>query len=282
MERIFPRNAVPIRSTRLALSDITKIYERLAKSVGEQAEVEISKLVKPPAQSEEDFARYKADARGNAFNVTVTVFGREGSSLFGDDVKVFQSPLLPRKIDRIYATNITAYRAFANVSPINFFELMLDFSKPPLIDTQNFVSSPTPNVSNLTVQGDRDGWVASVTESVLGVTREGKTRRGWLHRGFVYDLGLYSIGVPAAIYACWSLADFINAKLEGVHSFVVGTAYIYVVLAVLVGYRALFGYSKWVFPTMELTSNEDSAVRHRAFLFTIVTGLVGKFIYDVL
>jgi hypothetical protein len=282
MEIILPRNEIPIRSTRLSLADVIKIYQRLSAAVNEQAQIELSKLQRSENQTEEDFQHWKTNAEKHAFRVTVTIFGRDGTSLFGDDPKVFESPLLPTKIQSIFATNVTAYRSFTNAAPLNFFELNLDFSKPPLIDTNNFVSSPTPNNSNLVVQGDRDGWVAAVGEAVLVVTRGGKTNRSWLHRGLVYDAGLFGVGVPAALYACWALSDFINNHLQSIHPIVGAAAYIYIVLLSLNAYRALFGYAKWTFPTMELTNNNDSAIAHRAALLSTVAGVVGKLVYDLL
>jgi hypothetical protein len=281
-EFTFPRNEIRIRSIKLALADVSNIYERLARLLSEQAEIEISRTRKFADQTDEQFDAWKKNVRKEAFKITVTVFGREGESLFGDDVKVFQSPILPNKIQSIYATNITAYRGVARSAPVNSFELTLDFSKPPLLDANNLASSPTPNFSQLIVQGDRDGWVASVTEAVIGVTRANKTPRGWIHKAFVYDLGLFAIGMPAAIFVCWRFSDFINFYVGAAHAVVSGAAYIYIVLSVLMVYRALFGYAKWAFPTMELTNNHDSAMTHRGVLATILLAIIGNFIYDIL
>lgn len=281
-EVILPRNEIPIRATRLSLADVVRVYERLERVLKEQALIEVAAVNRRPDQTEKQFDEWKRVAEREAFKTTVSIIGRDGTSLFGDSVSVFSSAILPKRIDRIYLTNMTAYRAFAGTAPTNFFELMLDFSKPPLLDANTFVSSPTPNISLLTVQGNRDSWVAAATDAVLGITSVNKTRRGWLHRSFIYDAGLFSVGLPIALYICWMLSGFINSQLSNVHSVVAGAAYIYVVLASLVGYRALFGYTKWVFPTMELTDNKDSDITHRTVLGTIVIGLAGRVLYDVI
>jgi hypothetical protein len=276
-----PRKVIPIKAIKLSLDDIRTIDQRLMIQIGEQAEFEISRLIRPPNQSEADFNAYKQNAREQAFKITFTVLGRNGQSLFGDDIAVFNSPLRPENIANIYMTNVTAYQAFSGNKPLNAFELTLDFAKPPLLDANNPVSAPTPNFSSLTVQGDRESWIASVCDAVLGVTQARKTKRTWMHQGFVYDAGLFMFALPFALYVCWKVSPFVSAQLAPAHSFLAAVAYVYVTLTTLFAYRILFGYTKWAFPTVELTDNGDMATKHRAILGTIILALVVNIVWEI-
>lgn len=277
----FPQKSVQLQALALSLVDIAKIYERLQLQVAEQAEIEVSRLARPTDKTEQEFGELKNRYRQTAFGTTVTIAGRDGSALFGTDATVFTSPNLPDKVARIYMTNITSYEIVANRRPTNAFELTLDLSKPPLLDANNLVSSPTPNNSNLRVQGDRDAWVASVLDAVLGMTQQRSTRRSWIHRAFAYDIGLWVIGLPLAMYVCWKVSPAINASFAATHPFLSGAAYLYLVGITVWVYRILFGYTKWAFPTVELTDNKDAAGKHRAFWGVIIFGLLVNMLSEI-
>jgi len=134
---------VPLRSIRVSLADIQNIFEKFRGQVNEQAEIEISQVVRQPNQTEEQFETVKKNARQRAFKVLVTISGRDGQSITGDDASVLSASNRPDKVSQIFMSNVVAYQSFANVRPVNAFDLTLDFSKPPLIDTNNPVSSPT-------------------------------------------------------------------------------------------------------------------------------------------
>ena len=198
MQLEFPRKQIPLYAITLSLDDVKKIFERLLKQVREQADKEINALVKPAEQDAADFEAYKARAREQAFRITMTIRGKSGAELFGDDLGLFASPSLPENIVSVYMTNAVAYNGFAKVNPANAFELQLDFSKPALLDGSNLGSAPTPNVSRLVINGDRDSWVAAIEEAVTGVTKNRNNSRAWLHRAHLYDIALFVLGFPIA------------------------------------------------------------------------------------
>jgi len=233
-------------------------------------------------QTDEQFAAFKERARTEAFKVTTSLIGRDGQTLFGADDTVFSSPSRPDKIASIYMTNGTAYQTFSHSRPINIFELTLDFSKSPLIDFSAPVSAPTANNSQLSVEGDREAWVAAITDAVLGVANARKTHRAWIHRGQLYDLGVLILGVPFALYLCWKLSTSIENHLGTVNKFLADAAYIYLFFLTLNLYRALFGYTRWTFPLVELSDNRDTNAGHRAFWGTIILALLVNVIWEVL
>ena len=166
--------------------------------------------------------------------------------------------------------------------PLNAFELQLDFSKPPLLDSSNLVSSPTQNLSTLTIDGDRDSWVASISDAVMGIIDNRRNKRTFLHRAFVYDFGLLLLGFPAGVYACWRLSGLIENHLGSINTFLSAAAYLYVVVAIAWAYRIFFGYTKWAFPTVELTESKDAAKKHRAFWYLLAAGILAQFLWEAI
>jgi hypothetical protein len=136
----FTTKQIPLRAMTIGLDDVKRIFERLSKHVEEEAERQTNELIRPPDQSEEDFARQVAVARRNAFRITVTISGTDGEELFGDNRALFDSPNLPDEIRSIYMTNMAAYQGQTGRKPANGFALTLDFQKPPLVDNNNPVS----------------------------------------------------------------------------------------------------------------------------------------------
>jgi hypothetical protein len=270
----FLTKTIPIRAVTISLDDVRRLYERLLKHLEDEADRQTKDLVKPADQSNEEFERRVADARKKAFRITITIRGADGEELFGDSGGMFSSSNLPSDIVLIYMTNVVAYEGETGRKPPNGFALTLDFSKPPLIDNNNPVSNPTPNGSGISMDGQRDAWVASVSDAVMGVLRRRNNGRLFLHAAFVYDIGLMLLGLPLGLYVCWRLSGAVGYHLGAVNPFLAAVAYVYLVLLAMWLYRAMFGYTKWAFPTVELREAESKSSKHRRFWYAIVTGIL--------
>ena len=227
-----PRKEIPLAAFTLEIFDVRKIFERLSKHVEDQANREIGALKKPDDMGEPEWEQLITGQRERAFRITVTIRGTGGSELYGDDVQVFSSPNLPDRIELIYMTNITAYQGVANREPINSFSLKLDFSKPSLIDASNVIMGPTPNNSQLLINGDNEAWVAAIDGAVNGVLNDRKNKRKFIHRGHIYDLGLIVIGIPFALYVEYQLLMFIRERFGELHDIFIAAVFIYVFLPV--------------------------------------------------
>lgn len=277
-----PAKQIPIKAVRLSLEDVRRIFERLQVHVEAEADRVLGQFVRPEGKSDEEFAAEKSDIKARAFRITVTVGGRDGGSLFGDDIGIFSSPNLPDQISYVYMTNTVAFELVASQKPPNRFSLNIDFSKPPLLDANSFVSSPTANHSNLQIDGDNDAWVSAIFDAVDGILRNRHTGRTLIHKGFAYDVGMFVIALPMAFWLCSRMSALINGWFGGVHDIVSGSIYVYLFFFVLFVYRILFGYTKWAFPTVELISNSDHSGRHRFFWSAIVLGILGNFAWEAI
>ena len=272
---------IPLRGLCISLNDVIHIVKRLMQHVDEQGVHELSQVlnsnsVSPNRQDELEFQREQA------FRIMVTISGRDGVSLIGDGIESLQSPNIPEPINSIYISNCAHYQTVIGRDPLNKFTLYLDFSKPPLVDHNNLPSYPTPNGSNLTIEGDRDAWVALIQQDVLDVLNKRLNKRSIFHAAHIYDIGVAFIGLPSALYLCWRFSGFIETNLGTLSSFLSAAAYVYTVYITLNIYRLLFGYAKWAFPVVELISSESKSKRHRHAWFVLILGIVGTAIYDLL
>ena len=275
------KKTIPLQGISMSVPDVRRIVERLLPHVEEERHREVNQLLNSGSYDQERHVQLNLE-RERAFQISVTIYGRDGESLFGYGTDPFDSPNIPTPIESIFITNNTAYKTVTGRNLLNNFTLHLDFSTPPLVDNNNPVSNPTPNFSNLTVEGDRDAWVASIHQAVMDVLGKKLNGRSFMHAAFVYDIGLGLLGFPVAIYLCWRFSGFVETYLGVLSPFIAAAAYIYVFFLVLNVYRVLFGYTKWAFPTVELTDNEDQSKTHRKVLLGILLTLIGSAIYDLL
>ena len=275
------KKIIPLRGLNVSIDDVRRIVDRLSPHVDDEGRREIDRLLENGPDTHERRELLEVE-REQAFRITVTIFGRDGESLFGYGTELFDSPNIPEPIESIYISNSAAYQTVARREPLNNFTLTLDFSTPPLVDNNNPVSSPTQNFSNFTVEGDRDAWVASIHQAVMDILEKRSNGRRFMHAAFVYDIGLLIFGLPAAIYLCWRLSKFVEASLGVISPFISAVTYIYIVFLVLNVYRVLFGYTKWAFPPVELTNNQSRSKLHRKFWYAILVSLTAGAMYNLL
>jgi len=107
---------------------------------------------------------------------------------------------------------------------------------------------------------------------------ERKTNTNWLQRAAVYDILLSFLAVPISIWLAYRVGAFIEKTTPP--SIITTAVYVYVFFIVLVLFRLLFSYSRWVFPKVELDQASSSPFRHRGVWAAIILTLVGAFLYD--
>ncbi len=263
------------------LKDIRRIYDGLSKIVQEQCDIELSGMVKGTDQADDDFASLKADLREQVFKVMVTVDFTDSSSKTESSRDIIELEANGPHISRIYMSNIAPYKQRTGFEPEHRFGLMLDFSQPPLLDASGSISSPTENLSELTIAGPREGWVAGIEATVRKHIFSKRPFRSWFHGSFVYDFFLLIVGIPFAFYLCWLASDVVAQQLSRTSQIVVAAAYLYLGFVGLWAYRILFSYTKWAFPLVEITDQSTRPALHRKICWAIVTIIVGKVFWDV-
>jgi len=271
---------VSLGSYTVSIENIISIFDGLSSVVQEQADIEVARWRRPPDQSEEDFEKAKADARNRAYKVTATLKFSDGSSSFIQSSDMIRKEPQGPELSLVFMTNTTAFFSAANVQPTNQFNLSLDFSQPPLLDANTFISGPTRNGSGLNIEGDRPGWLAGIEKTVVERIDKRHNLRKFLHGHFIYDYGLLGFGAPLALYFCWLSMGFIqqNAKYWPILQ---AAAFVYIFFVGLWIYRILFSYLRWAYPLAELKEQLSRPRKHRIFWWSIVTLLGGKVFWDL-
>lgn len=269
---------IDIRGCELTLADIKSACRELFKVNRREGERIISEFKKPDDVSADEFAADNLVLLDNAFRLTISVVGFSGTTAYGEDASVFDSPDLPKPIRTIFFTNENAYRRNANNQlPANRFSVSLNFDKPPLVDANSIVSAPTQNDSNISIHANDVSFHRAVRDIVNSKIFVKRKWYSFIHKQFVYDFGIWFVALP---YMLISVSVYLQKYLppDSPYSYFRVGVFIYAVGLGLVIYRALFGYLKWAFPVNSLVENDDLALRHRFFFWGIVLALLANFL----
>lgn len=259
---------------------LRRLYQILSRAQSELADSIIKGLSKPDETDPEEWEKWKRSFRSQAFRVTVTITAADGTHYYGDSISVFEDQNLPREINTVFFTNNTAYKSFTRYDIRDRFDLLLDFTKPPLMDWSNLLSAPTPNGSHVSVDSSRSMFKNTIITDVIETLRSRKKLYSAFHQAFIYDAFLYLAAVPYGFYITSKISNsnFIQSKpIEWRVPF-----YFYTFLVIAFAYRFLFSYFKWAFPVNTFKSNDDPSSKHRAFFGLIVLTLLGSALYDAI
>ncbi|MCA8932582.1 MAG: hypothetical protein KDA49_08955 [Rhodospirillaceae bacterium] len=270
----------PLSAITIDIADVQKIFEKLDAKCKKDGWDELDKLQKMEDETPEEHSARIRKLHEELFHVSVFIYGDDGSCIIGEDSNIFSFVNLPSKISRIYMTNTLAYRTQIDRDPLNRFELTLDFSRPPIVDTNQIASAPTINNSTINSIGDEE-YVNVVVAHVVDLERNRQNNRKSFHSGFSYEVGLLVFGFPFTLSACWTASDTIDRIVSITHSFLGVIFYVYLVIFCLNLYRVIVGYMRWLFPLVELRQNRSFGTMHKAFWAAIVTTLAGNIIWSI-
>lgn len=253
---------------------IETYYTDLQKISDESGENILNNLQKGETQSEDDFNNYLDLLRKNAFRLTISITGKDGIVVYGEDVSVFRSTKIRYPIERIFFTNATAYKRFANgENPENLIEVVLDFSEQPILDPYNIVSAPSPNQSNAAFNCRNSSFFEACKSITKDFIHKSKSSWSFLHTAFSYDLILWTFFAPYALYYISVYSKFFSEKI-GNDTLFWPAAFIYLSVVSIFVFRITIGYAKRVFPVASLAENKGVPFKHRAILAAIILGLV--------
>lgn len=265
-------------SGSLDKDDLRKLFDLLQERLNAAAELEVVNY-KQNDQSDEQYQKNKETLR-EGYKIWPTINGENGQRLYGTAQEVLSSPNLPETIESVYVNSAIALKTRENWVTRNSLELYLDFSRPGILDFRLMPSGSTPNESNFTVQGADATWVNGVFRELETFISERKSQAPWLHRHTIYDLFLWILGLPVGFWICFKASPHLPAP-EVAGGFIRAALLVYIFLLVLVGFRTLFHYGRWVFPVFEYRHARNRAIAHQVLLSAIVLSLFVTLIYDV-
>jgi hypothetical protein len=267
---------IPIRGCELSLQKIKLAYRELsALTTKEGQRIIAAAIQKNDGETDDDFATRKEALLENAFRLTVSIIGFDGQNAYGESEAIFESKTLPLPIKTIYFTNITAFkRNTEGHEPANRFEFWYRLEKPLLFDPNPLLSDPTPNGSHVVIRADDVTYIRAVQTIVGDRLRSKRKWYSFIHERFAYDIGLWFVAMPYALYWVTVFMDhFLPA--DGKNSSFRVAFFIYGMVLSLIGYRAMAGYLKWAFPVNTLEENKDRATGHRVVIAGVLLGAVG-------
>ncbi|MDE0483156.1 MAG: hypothetical protein OXI67_11295 [Candidatus Poribacteria bacterium] len=260
--------------------DLKTLCEILQESSRAAAEEEISyyaPLDRPVEQIDSD-----KELLRSGFELKVTVRGTDDERIFGTIPAVFGSPRFPSKIKSLYINSEMDLRNLYGWYPRNHFEILLDFTRSELFNLSLSPSISTPNASNIFVSGLNSDWVSGVFRKVTDFIKEKRTHRRFLHRHSVYDILVLCGGIPFAFSIAYKLSVWSGNTFGEISRILETAAYVYVFFLSLHLFKALFDYTRWVFPIVEYTGTQSAVGKHRIILGSLICGVLANFIYDLI
>ncbi len=272
----------PIPSCFLEVSDLKRLYHILKEYAKKAEYYEISKMSRNEGQTEDDFEKAKENAK-KLFDMTIFIATSKGEYIFSKNISIFDDSNLPESINMISFDNSIDYKHIVKADPQNKFKIDLDFTKPYIFDFVSGPSEATPNKSLITINGQDRTWTSGLYSDLLKFFEEHSTKRNFLHRSNVYDWILWFLIAPLALFNLYKIELIVNLKGKSVSMFFVAVVYFYLFIIFLFLYRALFNYSKWIFPKVELNQkgNNNKHWTHRVIIVGAVSTLIFGFIHDL-
>lgn len=265
----------------LMLDDFKKLYEILKTAAAEGAEIEVSKVKKTPGQTDEDFDNFKEYAR-TLFKVTIQIYGSKGNYIFTETPSIFDATSLPDTVTRIIFDNTQRFKAVLQQrEPINKFHIEFDFAKQNIFDLSTIPSEPTPNKSFISIQGENDTWVSGTYNKAIEFLQERRNKHGLVHKRNIYDLFLFFFVVPLSLRLLYNVNRSLPQRFTNLSAFFKVACYLYFFLSILLIFRILFNYMRWIFPNTELIiSSRKGAIAHRMILSALLLGILITFLWD--
>lgn len=240
----------------------------------EAAERQVATLFLQPGQTQAQLNALKAQVR--AALVLVVRLQTSTEWINGTTMDLLDDEKLPDGIVRIEFDSAFLYRArFNNSQPNNSFSVLIDLSRPGIMDLSN---PPSANASAANVIGLDATWANAVFDEVAAFFRSRRAKRQWLHHPRSYDAVAIPFGFPLSFDIVYHLDRLIRRVLTLPEALSVAL-YVYVVLVVLLLFRTLFNYARWTFPKLEVDApRQHIAAGHRVAITTFALIVVGALV----
>ncbi|MDI1227262.1 MAG: hypothetical protein PSY14_06225 [bacterium] len=213
------------------------------------------------------------------FQLKVNLVGNGGVTLWGSIPEVFSSVNFPIHVESLFIDSKTPLKVTHNYHPHNELTVFLQFSKPKIFDFTVLPGNETPNESNVAVCGSNPTWVNGVFHELVSFINAHPAPVRFVHKQSVYDLVMFTFNIPVAFYVCYRLQGSLNGITD---TFIRNTLYVYIFCFVLIFFRCLFHYARWVFPRVDYVTPDNRTKAHQATIISIIVGMFGKLLYDLL
>jgi hypothetical protein len=264
--------SMPVRACRLRRDDLRNLYRIIQERQSEHRQTVLTQLVQLPTESAEQFEARRAKV-ANAFVTTVNITLANKEVITDSSEHFLASENLPDNIVTVYFTTIAGPTGIglAEQQQSNRATLLLDFSRPTVLDFSKFPTFATENSSHLYIWSSSESWFAALEKRMSDLFNDRRTGFDWLHRPGIYDALLLVVGLPFSFAINYLASPFITRL--SLSSVLTSAIYIYLFIVGLHIFCGLFTYSRWVFPKTEIESQYSPPMRHRGIWATITLGI---------
>lgn len=202
--------------------------------------------------------------------------------LSGTSDAILSTENLPDEVTTIKFDSGYHFHQAVNVDPFNKIELTLSFHIQNLLDFSNPSGRLTTPISFYNIVGNNETWVNGVYESVKSFFKTKELKRNLIHGKYIYDLLLWLIVLPSIFWTLYRASNILQSHAIFIPTPLNVSLYVYFTFALLIIFRLLFNYLRWLYPLIEFTDSRVKRSRfHKAVLFAIITGLLGSLIVDL-
>jgi hypothetical protein len=276
--RTFTTSA-PIKACRLRREDLARLYRIINDRQIEYGQMLLNRLAQQPHETEAQFQERRTRV-ANAFVTTVNVTGSNNEIVSGSGEHFLASENIPDRIVTVFYTTLAGPNAIGITREFlqNRATLMLDFSRPTILDFSKLPTFATFNNSNFDISASSEAWFTTLNTRLTQLFDERRTGFNWLHQPGVYDLLLFIVGLPFALWIDYRCSPIID-KFQ-LPTVLASGLYVYLFIAGLFIFRGIFTYSRWVFPKIEIQSEASPPLRHRAVWLAIMVAVFGGAVWD--
>jgi len=269
---------VPLSAMVLNKGDLKRLYKIINDKQIEIRDRFMPVLAQQQTETSGDFEARKKRVY-DTFVTSMTIQRFNGEYLHGNDESFLDEANLPDEIRSIFFST-SSVPSSIGIPPISRIVVLLDFTRPPLLDFSRLPNLPTPNESNFEVASDSEDTFAGARARLLDFFETRKAKVNWLHGGAIYDIALFVLGFPFALWVVYRASGLLDAA-GNLPNILVSAVFVYIFFLSLNLFRMFYLYSRWVFPKVELSDERSSPLRHRGVWAVITLGVCSAAIWDV-
>jgi hypothetical protein len=206
--RTFTTSA-PIKACRLRREDLARLYRIINDRQIEYGQTFVNQvLAQQPTETPEQFHERQTRVT-NAFVTTVNVTGSNNEVVTGSGEHFVTSENIPDSILTVFYTTVAGPNALG-ISLQNKATLLLDFSRPTVLDFTKLPTFATVNASNFEISAASEAWFTTLNTRLTQLFDERRTGFNWLHQQGIYDLLLFVVGLPFALWIDYRFSPSID------------------------------------------------------------------------
>jgi hypothetical protein len=228
---------VPLAAMVLRKGDLKKLYKIINDKQIEFRDRFIPVLALQPNETPDAFEARKKRVF-DSFVTSMTIHRLNGEYLHGNNEAFLDEANLPDQIRSIIFSTSTV-PATLGITPVSRIVVFLDFTRPPLFDFGRLPSLPTPNESSLEVASDNESLFAAARARLLDFFNTRTARVNWIHAGSIYEVALYILGFPVAIWAAYHVSVVLEAAPK-LPTIITSAIYIYIFFLAVNLFRVFF------------------------------------------